>query len=73
MHKVKTRFNIENAMKAQRVSEVSSLDIWPLKMGPIGTSETSVVNQPTLRNIPEDGRIQINCIDCLRSRTVQYV
>jgi hypothetical protein len=32
-------------------------------MRPTDSPETSVRNQPTLRNIPEDGRIQ-NCI-CL--------
>ena len=46
---------------------------WPLKMGPIGSSETSVLNQLTPRNNPEDGRIhkaefiaiipnRINCV-----------
>ena len=29
-------------------------------MGQIGSPETSVLNQPTLRNIPEDGSIQIS-------------
>ena len=28
----------------------------PLKMGPIGSLETSVLNAPTLRNNPEDGK-----------------
>ena len=30
-----------------------------LKMAPIYSPETSVLNQPTLRNITEDGRIQL--------------
>jgi hypothetical protein len=30
------------------------LDTWPSKMGPIVSPETSVLNQPTLRKIPED-------------------
>jgi hypothetical protein len=34
-----------------------------------GSPETSVLNQPTLRNIPEDGRIQVNRSESLRSRT----
>jgi hypothetical protein len=33
------------------------LDTWPLKMEPIGGPETSVLNQPMLRNNPWDGRI----------------
>ena len=32
----------------------------PLKMGPIGSPETSVKNQPSLRNIPENDRIQVD-------------
>ena len=32
---------------------------WPLKMGPIGSLETSVFNQRTPRNNPEDRRIQV--------------
>ena len=36
------------------------LDIWPSKMGPIGSPETSVRNEPKLRNIPEDDRIKVN-------------
>jgi hypothetical protein len=41
---------------------------WPFKMEPIGSPETSVRNQPTLRNIPEDDRIRVNCNGSLRSR-----
>ena len=44
-------------------TDVSGLSIVPIfkgqltvKMGPIDSLETSVLNQPTLRNIPEDGR-----------------
>jgi hypothetical protein len=36
----------------------------PLKIGPIGCPETSVLKQPVLRNNPEDGRVQIYC--CLK-------
>ena len=31
------------------------LDTWPLKMEPTGCPETSFLNQPALRNYPEDG------------------
>ena len=37
-------------------------------MGPIGCPETSMRNQPTLRNNPEDGRILVNRSGSLRSR-----
>jgi hypothetical protein len=39
----------------------------PLKMEPIRSPETSARNQPTLRNIPEDDRIQANSSESLRS------
>jgi hypothetical protein len=39
-----------------------------LKMGPIGIPETSMLNQPTLRNNPEDGRLQVNRSVNLRYR-----
>jgi hypothetical protein len=39
-------------------------------MGAIGIPETSVLNQPKLRNNPEDGRIQLNPSGRLRSCTV---
>jgi hypothetical protein len=42
-----------------------------LKMGPIRIPETSVRNTPTLRNIPEDDRIQVNRSESLRSRMWQ--
>jgi hypothetical protein len=32
-----------------------------LKMGPIGCPETSVLDQSTLRDKPEDGRIKAVC------------
>ena len=35
------------------------LDYYALNMGLIDYPETSVLNQPTLRNDPEDGRTQI--------------
>ena len=35
-------------------------------MGTIGSPETSVLNQPTLRNIPEDVRIRVNLNESLR-------
>jgi hypothetical protein len=37
-------------------------------MGPIGSPETSVLNQFTPRNNPEDGRIQFNSSGSLRGR-----
>ena len=51
--------------------KVSSWTAWPLKMGPIGSRETSVLNQITPRNSPEDGSIQFNRGGSLRSRTEQ--
>jgi hypothetical protein len=42
-------------------------------MGPIGCPETSVLNQPTLCNNPEDGRIQVNYSESLRSRKIGRV
>jgi hypothetical protein len=39
---------------------------WPLKVEQIRSPETSVLNQPTLRNIPEDNRIQVNRKESLR-------
>ena len=47
------------------------LTAWPLKMGPIGSPETSVSNHLTPRNNPEDGRIQFNRGGSLRSRTTK--
>ena len=47
--------------------------LWPLKMGPIRSPETSVQNQPTLLNIPEDGRIRVNhsiFVNCNYARAV---
>jgi hypothetical protein len=45
-------------------------DTWPLKMELTVCHETSVFNQPTLRNYPEDGRIQVNCSGSLRSNLI---
>jgi hypothetical protein len=42
-----------------------------MKIGPIGCPETSVLNQSTLRNNAEDGRIQANRRESLRSRFVK--
>jgi hypothetical protein len=42
----------------------------PLKMEPIGSPETSVLNQLTQRNNLEDRRIQLNGGESLRSHTV---
>ena len=39
----------------------------PLNMEPIGNPEKSVLNHPTLHNIPEDDRIQVNHSEGLRS------
>ena len=44
--------------------------VWHLKMGPIHSPETSVLNQLMPRNNPENGRIEFNCGGGLRSRTV---
>jgi len=42
---------------------ISFLDLWALKMGPIGCPETSVRNyQYSLRNIPEERSSQENII-----------
>jgi hypothetical protein len=40
----------------------------PLKMGPIRSPKTSARNQPTLCNIPDEDRIQVNRCKSLRSR-----
>ena len=39
----------------------------------ISSPETSVRNRPTLRNNPEDGRIQVNRSGSLRSREVKVL
>ena len=54
---------------SSRVKSNSS-DVLPLKMGPIGSPEMSVINQPTLCNIPEDDRIQANRSENLRSHNL---
>ena len=46
----------------------SSWTFSPLKMGPIRSPKTSVRSQPTLRNIPDEDRIQVNRCKSLRSR-----
>ena len=38
---------------------------WPLKMGPKGSTETSVSNHLTLRNNPGDVRIPTSCFNCV--------
>jgi hypothetical protein len=38
----------------------------------IGSPETSVFNQPTLQNIPEDGRIQVNRSKSVHICVVEY-
>jgi hypothetical protein len=43
---------------------------WPLKMGPIGSPETSVLNKRTLRKNSKVRRIQLNRCQSLRSRCV---
>jgi hypothetical protein len=43
---------------------------WPLKMGPIGSSETSVSEHLAPRNNPENGRIQLWVRSCVRWRTI---
>jgi hypothetical protein len=55
-------------------TDVSGLRVGPdLKMGPIRSPETSVLNQPTLHNIPEDGRIQVNHSGSQWSRNAEHV
>ena len=44
-------FKVKMSKKIARVTKT------PLKMGPIRSTETSVRNQPTLRNVPENCRI----------------
>ena len=39
-------------------------------MGPISSRETSILKQTAISNIPEDGRIQVNCSESLRYPTV---
>ena len=45
----------------------------PVKMGPIGSPVTLALNQYTLCNNPEDGRIQFNRSGSLRSRNCLLV
>jgi hypothetical protein len=45
---------------------------WPLKMEMISSLETSILNQSTLRNIPEDGRIHVRRSESLRSRELHF-
>jgi hypothetical protein len=52
-------------------SQVSK-NTWPLKMRPISSPETSVLNQPTLHNITEDHRIQVNLSKSLCSRKMEH-
>ena len=42
-------------------------------MGRIRSPETSVQNQTTLRNIPEEDRIQVNRSESARSRIVSHL
>jgi hypothetical protein len=49
---------------------ITSYTASPLKMGPIDSSETSVLNHLKPPNNPENGRIQVNR---LRSCTVKYL
>ena len=46
---------------------LGQVDTWPLKMGPIASPETLVLNQLMLCNIPEDGIIQVNRSKSLHS------
>jgi hypothetical protein len=41
-------------------------------MGPIGSPETSALNQPSMSNNQEDGRIQVNRNGNLRSPKVLF-
>ena len=40
---------------------------WDYLLSPVFKGQVSVLNQPTLRNNPEDGRIQVNHSGSLRS------
>jgi hypothetical protein len=47
---------------------------WPLNMGPTSYTETSVNSyQPTLRNIPEERRPQLQCDRSLKSRLTPFI
>ena len=46
---------------------------WPVKMRPIRNTETSVLNQPKPRNIPENEKIQVNRVGSLRSHKHCFV
>ena len=54
--------------KGQAVEEEVFFTALPLKKGPIGSPETSVLNNITPRYNPEDGRIRLNRGGSLRSR-----
>jgi hypothetical protein len=59
--------------KGQEVFRKSSWTYWPLKMVPIGCTETSVHNyHSTLRNIPEESRSHLHCSGSLKSRKERY-
>jgi hypothetical protein len=44
--------------KNRRFGTTYRFHLLPLKMEPVGSPETSVLSQPTLRNKPEHGRIE---------------
>jgi hypothetical protein len=52
--------------------EVSKKDIWPLMMGPIGSPETLVLNQPMLCNNLEHVRIYVQS-NPIRSGSLKVV
>ena len=54
-------------------SNVKGVDTWPMKMGPTGCPETSVLNQTTLPYSPENRRIQVNRSGNLRSRLFAFI
>jgi hypothetical protein len=56
---------------SRRRLHLGHIDAW--KIGPIRSPETSVRNQPTLCNIPEDDGIQIIRSRSLRSRKSVFI
>ena len=66
---------IGHFFKGQIVQD-GSWTTWPLKVGPIGCPETSVINcQPTLSNIPEDrkSKYQLTMEDTVPHSSLTYV
>jgi hypothetical protein len=61
-----------NLFLPSSVVKKSKKTSWPLKMEPMGCSETSVKNyHSSLRNIPEERRSHLHRVGSLKSRTIQ--